>query len=640
MFEKEIQELTNHAVNQILPLAPSATLDQLAAAGLHPAIVRFISSELDYMIHRERHILLEHSYFDYSDRETIAYFEKISQIIKRKKKLPIEDVKRLINQAVTLNVNYLLRPKRTLAKFIFSSVERRTDEEIRILLNYIHFYDHIKKIILTVLDVKGKDAMTLEEFKTLLDDIQSELIESQRRYVIESGLYSMTEFFNLPDERKRELSVGAAVIFLYEKEMDRLIVRIKDNLSDDSEARFTLEVFRSVLLQADEPDEPNEAERKLAAKADEWGGTERIDAPPTVKKKTEPPKEKPADRAKPKTYKPKFRKPKPRKPLSDFDFEKAKGTGDDLDLDALSLSDAPTADGSGELVDSDVPTADPSDDVSFEDFEPNIESAKETLEQEFLEYDQFESFLNDELTRVDERDEHDGDAFGGERDEHDGEAFGGERDDVADFLAEASGDKDDEFELEDLVEDEASGEQDEEFDLPEKTKSEERGDPLAFLEDAPAEEKSEPAKKSPPTKPPKKKEIDLVFEEFLDDNDDYAVRVDRRVDDKTFGDRPEVVDRGKKPFFRGRGKKQKAKAPTKDVFEFFDTRETTKIIYEIFNEDHVDFVNTVERIAEAPDYADADAMLQRLFRANNVGAKSKTARLLTERVEQFFAEKG
>jgi hypothetical protein len=637
MFEKEIQELTNHAVNQILPLAPSATLDQLAAAGLHPAIVRFISSELDYMIHRERHILLEHSYFDYSDRETIAYFEKISQIIKRKKKLPIEDVKRLINQAVTLNVNYLLRPKRTLAKFIFSSVERRTDEEIRILLNYIHFYDHIKKIILTVLDVKGKDAMTLEEFKTLLDDIQSELIESQRRYVIESGLYSMSEFFNLADERKRELSVGAAVIFLYEKEMDRLIVRIKDNLSDDSEARFTLEVFRSVLLQADDPDEPNEAERKLAAKADEWGGTERIDAPPTVKKKTQPPKEKrtkegPADRAKPKTYKPKFRKPKPRKPLSDFDFEKAKGTGDNLDLDALSLSDAPTADGSGELVDADAPTTDPRDDVSFEDFEPNIESARETLEQEFLEYDQFEAFLNDELAREESNESVSDDATRGE-------VIGEERDFFAD---DANGEKEVEFELEDATEDPLDFLEEEKSDAhaTDDGASDEGEGPLAFLAAAPGEGKSEPPKNSPPTKPPKKKDIDLVFEEFLDDNDDYAVRVDRRVDDKTFGDRPEVVDRGKKAFFRGRGKKQKAKAPTKDVFEFFDTRETTKIIYEIFNEDHVDFVNTVERIAEAPDYADADAMLQRLFRANNVGAKSKTARLLAERVEQFFAEKG
>ncbi len=66
MYEKEIQFITDYNLNKINNLGSSFTLEKLIDLELHPAIIRYISGELDYLIYRDRKVLLENSSFDYS----------------------------------------------------------------------------------------------------------------------------------------------------------------------------------------------------------------------------------------------------------------------------------------------------------------------------------------------------------------------------------------------------------------------------------------------------------------------------------------------------------------------------------------------------------------------------------------------
>ena len=77
-----------------------------------------------------------------------------------------------------------------------------------------------------------------------------------------------------------------------------------------------------------------------------------------------------------------------------------------------------------------------------------------------------------------------------------------------------------------------------------------------------------------------------------------------------------------------------------EIFNFFTTKETMKIISVVFNQDSVDFVNTLERIAECKNNEQGNEILKSVFSSYKINPfSSKEAKMLQEKVEQFFRHK-
>lgn len=227
MFEQEIRTLTEQTIERIKELGNEFTLDALSSVSIHPAVVRYISSELDYMIFRERQVLLHQSRFDYSDRELFPLFLKIGEVVKAKKVLQVTDVQRLVERAIAMNANYILKPNFTLLKFLFSDAVVRTEEEIKLRLNHIYEYEYIKRVLLTALEMKKKDRYNMSEFKQLIGKMQTELLQSYRSYVIENALDTIHNFFNFYQTEVTAISPVGIEIFLLEKEQYSEIEKLK-----------------------------------------------------------------------------------------------------------------------------------------------------------------------------------------------------------------------------------------------------------------------------------------------------------------------------------------------------------------------------------------------------------------------------
>src|SRR5512146_2510908 len=101
MFEKEIKFIIDFTLNRINKLGSFFTFERLASAEVHPAIILYISAQLDYLIYEDRKKILQNSSFDYSGSEISKYFNMIGEEIKKNKRLAFEDVKTLVTHAVT-----------------------------------------------------------------------------------------------------------------------------------------------------------------------------------------------------------------------------------------------------------------------------------------------------------------------------------------------------------------------------------------------------------------------------------------------------------------------------------------------------------------------------------------------------------
>ncbi len=77
-----------------------------------------------------------------------------------------------------------------------------------------------------------------------------------------------------------------------------------------------------------------------------------------------------------------------------------------------------------------------------------------------------------------------------------------------------------------------------------------------------------------------------------------------------------------------------------ELFRYFSTKETMRIIKEIFNTDQIDFVTTIEKIANCANFDQASLILKSVFYSYRINPlTNKDAKLLEDRIQRYFTER-
>jgi hypothetical protein len=247
MFEKEIKFIIDFTLNRIKRLGSFFTFDKLASAEIHPAIILYISSQLDYLIYDDRKKLLQNSSFDYSGSEIAKYFNLIGEEIKKNKRLAFEDVKTLVTHAVTFNINYLVKPNWTLNKLIFDENKTRNVAEIRMMLNYLYFYDYIKNVYQGYFSKRKILSLDENEFGAILNKIDKQLFDEHTHDLIDNALSSIGEFFNEGGLNKTRISTQTVEVFLKEKNLTEELFKLRKSIPAEDKSKYEIEDIRKIL---------------------------------------------------------------------------------------------------------------------------------------------------------------------------------------------------------------------------------------------------------------------------------------------------------------------------------------------------------------------------------------------------------
>lgn len=248
MFEREIRYITDFTLNNIKKLGSFFSFAGLSQSRIHPAILQYISAELDYLIFLDRQRLLQKSLFDYSGAEVARHFSYIAAEIKKNKLIPFEDARRLVQQAVTYNVNFLLRPRWSLRQFVYDTEEYRTAEEIKLLSNYSYFYDYYKQFIGRYIERRSVQSLSLNEYSEKINVITQELLTSQFEAIISSSLDDTASFMTMGDANKTRLPVEMIEIFLKDRGLDYLINKVRQSFSADPKQKFEIDEYKKIIL--------------------------------------------------------------------------------------------------------------------------------------------------------------------------------------------------------------------------------------------------------------------------------------------------------------------------------------------------------------------------------------------------------
>lgn len=294
MFEREIKFIYDFNLNKVNKLGPYFTFEQLQTVDLHPAILNYISAEIDYLIFEDRQKLLKNSVFDYSGDKIAHHFNEITEEVKKVKRFSLEYIAKLILHATSFTVNYLVRPKWTLTRFVFDEAKHKSSNEIKQILNYVYYYKFVKKIIISYINTKKILSMNAEEFEDLLNRTDKLGMESNLKGIMSSSLISMAEFFNIGQMQKTRIPLTAVELFLEEKDLPLHLQKITDTFGTDENARFHIGDYMKILtgiMTEKKEVEPDKQEYLLFEEQEEKAGTAEEESGSQFFEKYEEPKE-------------------------------------------------------------------------------------------------------------------------------------------------------------------------------------------------------------------------------------------------------------------------------------------------------------------------------------------------------------
>ncbi|MBL1213757.1 MAG: hypothetical protein HND52_10410 [Ignavibacteriae bacterium] len=630
MFENEIKRIYTNNLSKVKSLGNYINFEQLITANLHPAVLQYISAEIDYLIFEDRQKLLKDSAFDYSGEKIRNSFVQINKELKKNKRFSQQYIGKLVLHAVSFNVNYLARPKWALLKFIYNNAQEKPADEIKQILNYIYYYAYLRKILTLYIEKKNIQVLTSTEFKDLLTKVDESGLESNQTAILDKAFESMSEFFNIGTSDKTAIPLSAVKLFFQEKNLLPQLNKINKKFGSDNKEAVELSEIKEALVEK-EPSLDEESEKIIKelveqetgfASSDDSNYKEEDDDNFKDEESTEEKVEEMIDSTENMddegTEKPVMEEihtadtedeniadPAEEETEEEIKLEEDLGDGISQSIPGESFAEEFSEKETINIDDnSDEDGIIDADEISSSEEkldEPETEEVPEkTLEPEEISSEESESDENDLIIE----NELQGDANtseNGESSEMKSElrlvnGGAGQSEELIDDLDE------DELEIaEDETADEA--EEKEEIEVSDEAEDDEviEINDEAFVEEVKDEVVEEP-------KPEPVEEEDK--EEVKESDDDTLSGI---IEDEFESDLQKI-----------------------DMSDLVQNKKMTKIIEVVFDYDMEDYSNTIEQISNCSNSDEANKVLDKLYSTNRVNSKSKEAHLFKELISEYF----
>ncbi|MBK8944963.1 MAG: hypothetical protein IPM32_06770 [Ignavibacteriae bacterium] len=226
MLEKEIQNIIEINSGKIKYLGEKFPLFELQNVKLHPAIIKYILSSVDFQFQIEKQFIQKNSKFDYSGEKIEKLFSLISRELKKEKEFSFIYINELLKEAVKFNANFLAKPNTTLLNFIFDDKREISTTEINSKLKFAYYYKYISKLVQSFLSKKKTQTISRKEFAFLLNKIDQITKKNHLQNLINTALNSMVNFFDQTNFPQNEFPFDVIQMFFEEKELSNFSQRL------------------------------------------------------------------------------------------------------------------------------------------------------------------------------------------------------------------------------------------------------------------------------------------------------------------------------------------------------------------------------------------------------------------------------
>src|SRR3990172_8647911 len=175
-----------------------------------------------------------------------------------------KDFEELLRKALVFNINYVIRPKYSIIRFLFGDVETRPVEYIKDRLSFFQFYGYYTAQILDFINYNSLEVVSVNQVELVIDEVNKKLLEeicgpgssdSDRLNLVKILYYF---FHDLSDNNPINIKLPRKILSVYFA--DKGFTDIKKRL----DAFFSDDVFIQEAIEIMNPD----TKRSPKAKSD------------------------------------------------------------------------------------------------------------------------------------------------------------------------------------------------------------------------------------------------------------------------------------------------------------------------------------------------------------------------------------
>jgi hypothetical protein len=289
IFEAEIESIVHAARVKTIGEDDDVFLKKILAANIHPAIKAYFKAEVEKTLAQERGLEYRSKKFPYSLAEVKSLEEQIDLLLVQNYHFTLQEFESLLDESVHFQFNYLCRPQWTLLSFIVGDQRRVTSSTIEKRLKYCIDYSYFPELIKRFIDDHGLAEVTYEEFKSLIERIDNEVVVQHSSYELAHMTRALFDFVEsgkmVPqvEFEQQTLPINAAIVFFddkrltdirvrleYERDNNRVIQITADRLADIIESVRMGDEDATALPMPSPVEPPDEQEHVNKNTADQW----------------------------------------------------------------------------------------------------------------------------------------------------------------------------------------------------------------------------------------------------------------------------------------------------------------------------------------------------------------------------------
>lgn len=203
-----------------IPLAYLMTLD------VPDSLKHFFSQEVEIWI-REEEEKFESERFDYDQPEVRMLIDQIFDILQQNAVFDLAKFNHLLERAIKLELNYIVKPHRTLSQFIFRNSDTVSTMEVYDTLKYFFKFEYYKNAISDYFNTKYLREINHDQFIDLIEQIDEKAFEEKR---LETTLKTVKSIMSVIGEARQEEINTLPIEVLYDAMSDRKLDDFTDLL--------------------------------------------------------------------------------------------------------------------------------------------------------------------------------------------------------------------------------------------------------------------------------------------------------------------------------------------------------------------------------------------------------------------------
>jgi len=271
IFESEIERILHSVRARTIGESETITLGEVLASNVHAGIKAYFRAEVRKLLQKEREKEVRSKKFPYAVPEVMRLQEQMDVLLLHYYEFDQKDFDSLLDEAVHFQFNYLCRPQFTLMNFLFENRRKVQAAEVEQKLNYCVEYGYFREIIHRYITENGLAKIAYEEFESLLDKIDREILSRHTSWELARMLKALFSFVDagLPDSHKKEgepaLPINAAVVFFEDKKQTEIQERLERERDTNGMDEISMHELANIIervrtgndeAQAAQPEKP------------------------------------------------------------------------------------------------------------------------------------------------------------------------------------------------------------------------------------------------------------------------------------------------------------------------------------------------------------------------------------------------